>query len=176
MASSKECKRGLHPEEVKIWSTLRKSKDPELKCINAIILQRTKDRPSHTFLQAMANIKGDVIRRHPVNLNDNKNSRQVKEMNAKKHQNHKHQNNLRKNCGDCEHHSNLGKNHGENHHPDDETIRLTNGKKIKCHHSFGFDFDDFRFFSQEQKKTLKEEGQATDSKKNWKRNEEKLKS
>ena len=43
---------------------------------------------------------------------------------------------------------------GKNCHPNAKTITLKNRKKPKCHHSFGFDDDDFKQFTHEQKKTL----------------------
>ena len=70
-----------------------------------------------------------------------------------------------------------GKNNGDNHHTNAGAITSTNGKKTKCQHSFWLHKDDFEFFSQEQKKTLREEPQAPDQKfENWKRNEEKRES
>ena len=90
-ALRKKQRRDTHPEEAKIQSSLRRTKDPDLKNIKAIIIQRAKDDSSCTFLQAMADLKEDVMRRHPVN-SGNQNLGRVKEINAKKHQNCKHLN------------------------------------------------------------------------------------
>ena len=41
------------------------------------------------------------------------------------------------------------------------------GKKIKYHHSYRFDYDDFKFFSPHQKRTLYEERQAANPNPNY---------
>ena len=149
---------GMHPEEAKIQTQFRKIRDPELKHMHAIIVQRAKDKPSHTCLQVVADIEGVVIRRRQNTSDNNENARRVKQTTAKKQQN----------C-ECQNpNPQGGKNHIKNHHPDAKTITLKNGEKIKHHHSFRFDNDDCKIFSKEQKKTLRDECCNADPKSNWK--------
>ena len=122
------------PEKTKIGSLPCKMNDPELKCLAPTVIQRVKDKPTCAFLQAMSDIKEDVVRRRPVS-NNNKCSRQVKEANAKKHQNNKFE-----------------KAKGQNCHPQAKTITLKSGKKIKCHHSFKFDAEHCKLLTNTQTK------------------------
>ena len=138
----RKCGAECHPEEMKVRSLLKKIKDPDLEHIHCAVIQRQMDRPNCTCPQAMADIEIDAVRGHPDSDDDNKDTRQVKQTTAKKHQNCEHQNNK-----DC--------NHGE-----PGTIALTNGKQIKHHHSHWSDDADFRLFAPERKRTLTNERQA----------------
>ena len=115
---SAEC----HPEEMKIQSSLKKIEDPDPEHIHPVIIQRQEDRLNCTHLQAMADIKKDVVRRHPNGDDNNENARRGKQTTAKKHQSHKHQNDG-------------SQNHSETQRFKPRTIPLKNGKKIKCHDS-----------------------------------------
>ena len=81
------------PEETKVRSLLKRIRDPDLNHIHPMIIARMEDKPNCTHLQAMADVKKDVVRRHPNSDDKNENTRQVKQTTAKKHQNCKHQNN-----------------------------------------------------------------------------------
>ena len=54
---------------------------------------------------------------------------------------------------------------------------MKNGKKLKCHHSFGFDDDDFKQFTHQQRKTLYNERNSnrkrSNNKDGWKKELEK---
>ena len=136
----------MHPEELNIRSLIKKIEDPEFKHFSSAIIQRQKDNPSCTFIQAMCGIKEDVTRGHPVGDCDNGNLRQVEETNVKKHQNSKFQ--KRNDCG------------GKNCPPSAKTITLKSCNKVEHHHSFRFDHDNCKLLSQDQTRTLNEERRA----------------
>ena len=81
----RKCSAECHPEETKIQSPLKKIKDPDLEHIHPVVIQRQMDEPNCTHSQAMADIKMDVVRRHPNGDDNNKNTRRVKQTAAKKH-------------------------------------------------------------------------------------------
>ena len=132
------------PEHAKIWNSLGKMRDPKLEHMHSNTIQRAKD-PNCTHLEAVANSKEEIVRKNPNAHDTNKNTRRVKQTTAKRQQNCKH------------HNSNWGKNHGDTQQFKPGTITSKNGKKIKHHHSHQFDNEDFRFFTCEQKKTLRNE-------------------
>ena len=153
----------LHSEEAKIQMLLDKIRDLDFDDMHTIIIQRAEDKPDHTCLQAVANLKERVVRMHPNSSDDNKNARRVEQTAAKRHQNHKRQR-CNPHKGKNEHHQN------KNCHPNAKTVTLKNGKKIKHHHSFRFD-DDFESFTKEQRKTLLSERKTADQSQpgNWKK-------
>ena len=59
----KKHKQEISPEDVKIQSSLGKTRDLELKHLHAIIIQRAKDKPGCSFLQhacPQTSIKGHM--------------------------------------------------------------------------------------------------------------------
>ena len=139
-------------------------RDPELDHMHAKVIQRAKD-PDCTCLQAMADLKEEIVRKNPNAHDTDKNTRRVKQTAAKKHQNDKHQN--------CKpQHQAQGGN--KNCHPNAKTIMLKNGKKLKHHLSFRFDDDDFKLFTHKQKRTLFNERRAANQ--SEKNNKEKMES
>ena len=120
------------------------------------VIRAAKD-PNCTHLEAVADLKEEIVRKNPnAHDDDDRNTGRVKQTATKKHQNYEHQNQAQG---------------GKNHHPDAKTIALKNGKKLKCHHSFRFDDNDFRFFAHQQKKTLFDERQAANPNSNSNRDQ-----
>ena len=94
--------------------------------------------PNCSCLDAMKELKREVLRKCPDACDTDENARRVKQTATKKHQNCKHQNEQQK--GNC--------------HPDAKLTTLKNGKKPWCHHTFRFDTKDFKSFTHQQKQTL----------------------
>jgi len=158
---SAEC----HPEEMKIRSLLKKIRDPALEHIHPVIIQRQEERSDYTYLHAMADIKKDVVRRHPNSDDNTKNSRRVKETTARKQQHYKHRGGRNSKPSSKSTSNDKTTHDSGNYHPDAKTITLTNGKKINYHPSFKFHPDTYRLFSYQQKKMLKDERRAFNQKK-----------
>ena len=131
-------------EHAKIRNLLSKIRDPRLEHMHSNIIRASKD-PTYTYLDAMAELKEEILRKNPNTYDTNKNTRRVKQATTKKQQNYKHDSNR------------SNGNHGHNQQFKPRTITLNNGKKIKYHHSYTFKDVDFRQFTFDQKKTLRYE-------------------
>ena len=130
-------------EPTEIQNSLSKIKDPSLKHMHSSIDRGARD-PNCASLDAMSESKEEILRKHPNAHDANKNTRCVKQTTTKKHQNHEHQNHQNQPRG----------GNGSDCHPDAKLITLKNGNKIRHHHTFTFDSDDFCFFANQQQQTL----------------------
>ena len=124
-------------EQTEIQNLLSKIEDPSLDHMHSSIDRGVAKDPTHTQLDAMKELKEEILRKHPNTHDTDENTRCVKQTTARKQQNRKHNSN-----------SNRSK---------PRMITSTNGEQIKCHHSHQFDDEDFKLFTFEQKKTLRKE-------------------
>ena len=74
----------MHPEEGKIQTPLGKIRNLDSNGMHTVIICRAKGKPDCTCFQAMANMREEVVRRHPNSSDSNKNARMVKQTATKK--------------------------------------------------------------------------------------------